>query len=85
MPAHKKRFCPSGHDTYLVGRREQGSCKECCRLWALEYQRRLRLDPEWRAKKNAGRRERYANDPAYREEAKLKAMLNGMTQIRIRY
>lgn len=40
MPAtgSQKQFCPANHDTFLVGRNENGSCKPCMavsrRKWA---------------------------------------------------
>lgn len=27
----KKQYCPKGHDTFIVGRRKNGSCKQCSR------------------------------------------------------
>jgi hypothetical protein len=29
-----KQFCPTGHDTFLLGRSESGACSECARLYA---------------------------------------------------
>jgi hypothetical protein len=29
-----KQFCPSGHDTFLLGRAESGACSECARIYA---------------------------------------------------
>lgn len=47
-----KQFCPQGHDTFVVGRRKSGSCKECNRISTRNRMARYRLDPEWRAKDN---------------------------------
>jgi hypothetical protein len=37
MPAHRKRFCPKGHDKNVVGRTSTYRCKECARETYLKY------------------------------------------------
>jgi hypothetical protein len=32
----KKQYCPSGHDTFELGRTPAGACSECARIYARE-------------------------------------------------
>lgn len=59
MGAHRKRFCPRGHDKDVVGRYGgvTGKCKTCADARSLERSRRLKNDPEFlRRKREAGLR-----------------------------
>ena len=74
MPAHKKQFCPWGHDTFVIGRTKGGQCKECATnrvtVWRwghIERQREI-----WREGK---RRSRAKNADRYALEAERKKIL----------
>ena len=55
MASHKKRFCPKGHDTFVIGRRKDGYCRSCSSIQKQKYKK---LHPEkaanWQLKHDFG-------------------------------
>jgi hypothetical protein len=40
MAAPRKRYCPKGHDTYVVGRTRGRFCRACFMAYIRRYRRR---------------------------------------------